>query len=301
MGSSPGLDTASCYASADGAVPGLLNQVMGVRIPPEAPKFNAPLAQLVDAALSKGVCSPFESGVGYQTLNMFMRTDKQISSIKERIIDPYSVSNFISHSEVFELVKLFKEHSDKLIKNTGPITVNIAEYQDHPVIEKIFKQLEIIIGPFETTGAFWFSTDYPHIIHNDDSFELPENVYRGITIPLQVEGGLNLPYLCFFDQFYFHGPAKFFNGGVNFPEHYNKHVCDYSEIDGLISDSFIDHEKLFTHLDPKWLQGLSFHSKILWKPTTAIIFDSTRLHCASDFRKQGIKRKLGISIFTKKL
>ena len=27
----------------------------------------APVAQLVDAALSKGVCSPFESGLGYQT------------------------------------------------------------------------------------------------------------------------------------------------------------------------------------------------------------------------------------------
>jgi len=31
------------FASADGAVPGLLNQVMGVRISPEAPNFYAPL------------------------------------------------------------------------------------------------------------------------------------------------------------------------------------------------------------------------------------------------------------------
>jgi hypothetical protein len=41
-------------ASADGAVPGLLNQVMGVRISPEAPVM--PLwTNLVKSALSKGV------------------------------------------------------------------------------------------------------------------------------------------------------------------------------------------------------------------------------------------------------
>ena len=37
-----------------------------VRTSSPAPNFNALLAQLVDAALSKGVCSPFESGEGYQ-------------------------------------------------------------------------------------------------------------------------------------------------------------------------------------------------------------------------------------------
>ena len=37
------------------------------------------------------------------------------------------------------------------------------------------------------------------------------------------------------------------------------------------------------------------------KPThIAVIFDTARIHCATDFRKQGIKRKLGYSIFTHK-
>jgi GTP-binding protein LepA len=35
-------------------------------------------------------------------------------------------------------------------------------------------------------------------------------------------------------------------------------------------------------------------------PLQALIFDSVRLHCASDFRKLNIQSKLGISIFTKK-
>ena len=41
------------HASADGAVPGLLNQVMGVRISPEAPSI-APVDELVESLLSKG-------------------------------------------------------------------------------------------------------------------------------------------------------------------------------------------------------------------------------------------------------
>jgi hypothetical protein len=55
-----------------------------------------------------------------------------------------------------------------------------------------------------------------------------------------------------------------------------------------------------THLKYKWLEGLTLWGTIKWKPGTAIIFDSVRLHCASDFRKLGIKSKLGISIFTRK-
>ena len=50
---------------------------------------------------------------------------------------------------------------------------------------------------------------------------------------------------------------------------------------------------------PNWLSGLTFWGTLDWRPGNALIFDSTRLHCASDFRQQGIKSKLGISIFTK--
>ena len=67
-GSSPSTRT-KLVASADGAVPGLLNQVMGVRISPEAPVM--PLwTNLVKSALSKGVpwVSRFESEQGYQIL-----------------------------------------------------------------------------------------------------------------------------------------------------------------------------------------------------------------------------------------
>jgi hypothetical protein len=54
-----------------------------------------------------------------------------------------------------------------------------------------------------------------------------------------------------------------------------------------------------SHLKGKWLEGLSFDRAMPWKPGNVLIFDSVQLHCASDFVKQGITSKLGISIFTK--
>ena len=231
-----------------------------------------------------------------------MRTSEQISKIKATITDPFSVEYFLSANEVLYLVGLFDKSQEKTYKNTGPITVDLKPYFNDHVIEKIITKLKDHILDFEITAAFFFKTDYPHIIHNDDTFELPDTVYKGVTLPLLITGEYHtFPSLCFFDQFYFHGPAKFFKGDADIPTYYNKQVYDYNDVDNLSDLPFDDRDRLFTHLKPQWLERLSLHSALDWIPGNALIFDSTRLHCASDFRKLGIKSKLGISIFTKKL
>lgn len=237
-----------------------------------------------------------------------MRTIEQISSIKKNITQPFSVINFLSSTDINYLINLYEQayklqspYSGLINKNTGPTTLNLNLFKTDAVIQKIISDLEDHIGKFEITAAFFFHTDYPHIIHNDDTFELPENVYKGITLPLRLEGfSGHYPKLCFFDQFYFHGPAKFFKGSKDIPTYYNKQIYNYDDIDGLTSKDFVDHYKYFTHLKPQWLEGLSLHSTLDWIPNNALIFDSVRLHCASDFRNLGIKSKLAISIFTKK-
>jgi hypothetical protein len=234
-----------------------------------------------------------------------MRTTEQIQKIKETISNPYAVEDFLSSDDVSHLIKLFDSQeieSNKVYKNTGPITLDIKQYLEDPVMAKIIDKLAEEIGQFELTAGFFFTTNYPHIIHNDDTFELPDGVYKGITIPLKTYGSNNIPKLCFFDQFYFHGPAKFFYGDDNIPTYYNKQVYDYKEVDG-ISDAMIIDESTrvtyLTHLKQSWLTGLTLWGTLDWRPTSVLIFDSTRLHCASDFRQQGITHKLGISIFTK--
>jgi hypothetical protein len=234
-----------------------------------------------------------------------MRNQSQIASIKAKVSDPYIIDNFISVDDVDYLIKLFNSQEiaeNKVYKNTGPITLDIEPYLEDSVVSKIIDKLIKEIGPFEITSGFFFTTNFPHIIHNDDTFKLPDGVYKGITIPLKAYGSDRIPKLCFFDQFYFHGPAKFFYGDKDIPTYYNKQVYDYKEVDGILDNMLIDEStrvSYLTHLKPKWLTGLTLWGTLDWRPTSALIFDSTRLHCASDFRQQGITYKLGISIFTK--
>ena len=234
-----------------------------------------------------------------------MRSIEQISTIKSRITDPYSIENFISLDDVNHLVELFETQktTPKVVyKNTGPVTLDIKDYLEDPVISKIIAQLKKELGHFEITTGFFFTTHYPHIIHNDDTFELPDGVYKGITIPLKTYGSDRVPDLCFFDQFYFHGPAKFFNGDTDIPTYYNKQVYNYADVDNEVGSMIIDEStrcQYFTHLKTSWLKGLTLWGTLRWRPTSVLVFDSVRLHCASDFRQQGITHKLGISIFTK--
>jgi hypothetical protein len=228
-----------------------------------------------------------------------MRTLEQINNIKQYFSNPYSVENFVSADDIVELISIY-DRCNKTIKNTGPVTVDVNNLLNEPVLQRLLEGIKTEIGSFEFAAGLFFKTDYPHIIHNDDTFELPNTVYKAITIPLAVEG-LGIPKLCFFDQCYFHGPAKFFNGDADIPTYYNQQVYDYRNVDGIVDSPFIDEYRYFTHLKPNWLHGLSLQSAIDWIPTQAIIFDSVRLHCASDFRSLGIKSKLGLSIFTKRL
>lgn len=238
-----------------------------------------------------------------------MRNVEDILEIKKDLIAPYSINQCISKEDISHLVNLFQTSNTnnsfyhKVYKNTGPVTLDLKLFITDHVVKKILKFIENEIGQYEITAAFFFRTDYPHIIHNDDTYELPKSVYRGITIPLELEGSYTeYPYLCFFDQMYFHGPSKFFLKDKDIPTYYNQQVYDYSNVDGIVETGFDDslYFKYFTHCKKQWLTGLTLNSIIEWKPGNLIIFDSVRLHCASDFRKLGIKSKLGISIFTKK-
>jgi hypothetical protein len=237
-----------------------------------------------------------------------MRTNEQIERIKNNFVEPYSIGNFISKSDVQYLVDLFRASSSHdgpsqiIKKNTGPVTLDLNLFSKDLILQNIFDKLKKEIGSFEITAAFFFETDYPHIIHNDDTFELPDTVYKGITIPLELTGfNKNYPKLCFFDQCYFQGPAKFFNGSNDIPTYYNKQVYNYKDVDGLAAMPLVDTNRYFTHLKSQWLEGLSLHSTLDWIPGSVLIFDSVRLHCASDFRNLGITSKLGISIFTKRI
>jgi hypothetical protein len=227
-----------------------------------------------------------------------MRTKEEKDQIIKNYSDPYEVEGYFKDNEIKFLIDEFKKSSSKIFKNTGPITVNF-DINDPKYLwlkNKIISQL----GTVDFTASFFFYTDRPHVIHNDDTYELPK-VYKGITIPLEYLGGFSHPYLCFFDQYYLEGPAKFFKGGVNYPEFYNKNVTDYKDVQGLTNEGISETFRLkyLTHLKSEWLEGLSVNNVLPWRPGNMLVFDSTKLHCASNFLQYGIRSKLGVSVFTK--
>lgn len=234
-----------------------------------------------------------------------MRTLDQINKLKETFSAPYVVDDFITEADINQLESIFDTAHSKVYKSTGPVTLNLRMYHTHPVVANILRKIEQQIGPFDINAAFFFYTDYPHIIHNDDMMNLPEDTYKAVVVPLRLYGDsvTDQPHLCLFDQHYFHGPAKFFNGDKDLPTYYNKQIYDYGDVAGITNSEISEdmYGQYFTHLKREWLQGLSVQTVLPWVPGKCIIFDSVQLHCSSDFRKQNIKAKLAISIFTRKV
>ena len=103
--------------------------------------------------------------------------------------------------------------------------------------------------------------------------------------------------MCIFDQYYLNGPSKFFNGSEDIVGYYNSHVYEYSDVISLTNQPFDEtfRIKYLSHLEPNWLNGLSIHSMIKQTLNSAIVFDTVRLHCSTNFKQS----KLGLSFFTK--
>lgn len=228
-----------------------------------------------------------------------MRTQQQIKSIKSRESGPVQLVNILPITEVEKLISYYNESNDKITKNTGPVMLTINEGQG--VIDNILSLLRKTFGEFEVRSAHFFDVKDPHVIHIDDGKELP-NSYKAFTIPLHVEGNdSDKAKLVMFDQHYYGGAAKFMkNGPANKVQYYNKHLYLYDDVDGINNKGIpIELKEMFSHLREQWLEGLSVRAYFPWTIGSIIAFDSLQLHCASNFKKQNIKRKLGISIFTK--
>jgi len=227
-----------------------------------------------------------------------MRTDEDISDLKKIQSEPNQVLNFLTESERHSLLEYYKNSNEIDVKPTGPRCVYID--RDNPVLTTVLDKLKYLYGNFTVRNAQIFDTEVPHALHIDDGKDLPKT-FKAFTIPLEVKGGLDIDAkLCFFDQYYYGGPAKFFKGETYEKKTYNSIVNDYTNIHGITDSQFPEklREMFFNHLDIKWLHGLSMRSYFPWIVGSCIAFDALQIHCASDFRKAGINSKIGLSIFT---
>jgi hypothetical protein len=224
-----------------------------------------------------------------------MRTIQQIEHITLHETPPMVVEDAISNNKVKFLLDHYNS-SDKIIeKNTGPKVLYVKEGKG--IIDDILVTLRKQFGNFSVRSAHYFDVTRPHIIPNDDNFEL-SNCYKAFTIPLWCNGNDSDIGLVMYDQFYYHGPRKFINGETQqSPVHYNQFVREYTDV-AYTTDNIIEDTSQITHLRKHWLDGLSIHKILPWKIGSILSFESLRLHSSTDFISKGIDRKIGLSIFT---
>jgi len=230
-----------------------------------------------------------------------MRTQEQITAIKNTQSDPKQHWDILNYGNIIDLLIHYNDSSKKVEqKSTGPKVLYVKEGEG--VIDNILDKLRQTYGDFKVRSAHYFDVEKPHIIHNDDDFDYPQ-CYKAFVIPLLVEGATcDKAKFFVFDQSYYGGPAKFVNGEdvTGKPVHYNTFLTDYTDVQDQASCGLNDFElQHLTHLKPKWLKGLSVNKYFDWRIGSIISFDSLNLHCSSDFNKVGITRKIGLSIFTK--
>lgn len=229
-----------------------------------------------------------------------MRTPAQIDLLKKSHSPSEQLLNMLDDTKINFLLDYY--HScTKIEKNTGPKVVYVNEGEN--IIDDVLELLRIKFGDFKVRSAHYFEVDTPHILHIDDDFRLP-NSYKAFTIPLWVDcNDCNKIKLIMFDQYYYGGPVKFFKGETSIDQtYYNVPLYDYSDVENLSTTKLPNAIKhaLLSHIKNEWLDGLSINDYFPWTIGSIIAFDSLRIHCSSDFRKAGINKKIGLSIFTEK-
>lgn len=228
-----------------------------------------------------------------------MRTQEQIDFIKSTHSNPVQLHNVLDEAQIETLLTAYHT-SSKIEKNTGPKVVYVNEGDG--LIDNVLSYLRDTFGNFKLRSAHFFETDVPHVLHIDDGKDLP-NAFKAFTIPLHTEGKVpsDNAKLIMYDQYYYGGPVKFFAGEETIDEvYYNTPLFDYKDVDGLNKKGIpnIFKERLIPHIKEEWLEGLSVNCYFPWTIGSIIAFDSLRIHSASDFRRVGIKKKIGLSIFT---
>jgi hypothetical protein len=174
-----------------------------------------------------------------------------------------------------------------------------------PIIDNVLG-----IGTWEVAGGNFFETSTGYRVHADTGKDGPEKVLQTFVFPLSMEfkphiknPNLEKVRLLILNQVWEGDAAFFLRGSPDEPNEYNIVVRDYKDVKFRDDDGTIDGVLLeqCPHLNPSNFVGLSVDKSFQWIPGVPITFPRNRLHVSSAFPRQGIAKKLGLSIFTSKI
>jgi hypothetical protein len=172
-----------------------------------------------------------------------------------------------------------------------------------PIINSVLGE-----GTWEVAGGNFFETSTGYRVHADTGKDGPERVLQTFVFPLSMTFKENIePHpervrLLILNQTWAGDAAFFLRGSPDEPEEYNIVVKDYKDVGELDAGTFDDILlKTCPHLSPSNFLGLTVDKNFQWIPGVPITFPRNRLHVSSAFPRQGVAKKLGLSIFTSRL
>jgi hypothetical protein len=209
--------------------------------------------------------------------------------------------------------------------NKSILSELIDRYHSHPERSKLrwrynapWQGTEDIVTPiisnflgtenWKISGGNYFETFSPYRIHTDTLKE-SHNILQTFVFPLAYEYeenaqlGKNGFYVL--EQEWFKESTMFVKGtsdrDLDDGNRYNTQTRDYKDIVNLKEGYDETLVEDCNHLPRENFEGMTVWKKFVWKPGTVISFPRSHLHLSNNFKKYGIKSKLGLSIFTSTL
>jgi hypothetical protein len=220
--------------------------------------------------------------------------------MKPSILDP------ITEEQRLALISCFENNSQIKILPQRKFALDIV-----PAVEIVRPIIDGVLGAgtWEVAGGNFFETETGYRVHADTGKEGPERVLQTFVFPLRQELRDDIPVRLERNRFLvlnqtWSGDAAFFLRGETVePNEYNQVITDYKDVGNLddietIDGILLDH---CPHLNIKNFAGLTVDKHWTWTPGVPMTFPRNRLHVSSAFPRNGIRRKLGLSIFTSRL
>jgi len=220
--------------------------------------------------------------------------------INPQTLPPLTTQQILALISCFKLNSEYKEYPGRAFAlDIGP-AVEIVK----PIIDSVLGA-----GTWTASGGNFFETNTGYRVHADTGKDGSEKVLQTFVFPLAMEAKPNcVPNydnvrLLILNQTWAGDAAFFLRGSPDEPNEYNIVVKEYSAVGNRDNDCTIDGMLLeqCPHLNPSNFVGLSVDKSFQWIPGVPITFPRDRLHVSSAFPRQGIAKKLGLSIFTSAL
>lgn len=209
----------------------------------------------------------------------------------------------LSEQQRLALIECFESNSQMEILPQHRFALDLGPAMSivKPIIDSVLGE-----GKWEVTGGNFFETETGYRVHADTGKAGPEHVLQTFVFPLSMDAKPNVQpdvekvRLLILNQTWDKNAAFFLRGSPDEPNEYNIVVKNYADVGNRDDDGTIDGILLeqCPHLNPSNFVGLSVDKSFQWIPGVPITFPRNRLHVSSAFPRHGIRRKLGLSIFT---